>query len=133
MKCSNERSSCLSRCLKFGLLALLGIAAVTWLVMLLWNCLLPELFAGVSPIGYWQALGLLLLSRILFGGWRGGCPSRWREQRLAREGMSPEERQQFKNSFRARWSQCCSSDKNSTAGASGEARESAADKPAGTP
>ena len=37
------------------------------LVMSLWNALLPAIL-GVKSIGFWQALGLLALSRILFGG-----------------------------------------------------------------
>ena len=40
------------------------------LVMHLWNWLLPALF-GWHPIGFWQALGLLVLCRILFGGFGG--------------------------------------------------------------
>lgn len=36
-------------------------------VMLLWNWLMPELF-GLKVIGYWQAFGLVLLAKILFGG-----------------------------------------------------------------
>ena len=46
------------------------------LVMHLWNWLLPPLF-GWHLITFWQALGLLLLSRILFGSWGpGGGQSR---------------------------------------------------------
>lgn len=50
----------------------LGLAMVLslgfgWIVMLLWNALLPDLF-HTSAIGYWQAVGLLLLARILTGG-----------------------------------------------------------------
>ena len=40
-------------------------------VMLLWNRLLPQIF-GLSQLSYMQALGLLLLTRILFGGLGGG-------------------------------------------------------------
>ena len=40
-------------------------------VMLLWNNLLPTLFS-VSTITFWQAIGLIILSKILFGGFRGG-------------------------------------------------------------
>lgn len=109
MKCSSDQSSCVSRCLKIGLLAVAGIAAVTWVVMQLWNCLLPDLFAGVSRIGYWQALGLLVLSRILFGGLRG--PGHWRGRRGHGESLTPEERQQLKGRFGSRWSSCCSSSK----------------------
>jgi len=39
------------------------------LVKALWNWLLPPLL-GLHPIGFWQALGLLALARILFGGVR---------------------------------------------------------------
>ena len=40
-------------------------------VMLLWNNLLPVLF-GIKTITFWQAIGLLILSKLLFGGFRGG-------------------------------------------------------------
>ncbi len=36
-------------------------------VMLLWNAILPEVI-GVKVINYWQALGIFILSKILFGG-----------------------------------------------------------------
>jgi hypothetical protein len=49
-----------------GLLALCG-----WVVMLLWNWLMPEIF-GLKTLGYWQAWGLLILSSILFKGLRFG-------------------------------------------------------------
>jgi hypothetical protein len=56
----------------FGLAAalLLG-AAVRWL----WNAILPEL-VNANPISYWQAVGLIVLCRILFGNFGGG-PGRW--------------------------------------------------------
>lgn len=117
IKCSTDQSGCAARCFKIGLLAVAGIAAVTWVVMQLWNCLLPDLFAGVSRIGYWQALGVLTLSRILFGGLRGG--GHWRG-RAYRESMTPEERQQLKGRFASRWGNCCSSSKAEAAGNGGE-------------
>lgn len=40
-------------------------------VMLLWNWLIPALF-GLSTITFWQAAGLLLLSKILLGGFDCG-------------------------------------------------------------
>lgn len=53
----------------------IGIAAAVFIfgivVMLLWNALLPAVL-GVSTITFWQALGILILSKILFGGFRGG-------------------------------------------------------------
>ena len=109
MNCSTNKSGWASRCIKIGLLAVAGIAAVTWVVMQLWNSLLPDLFAGASRIGYWQALGLLVLSRILFGGLRGGGHGHWRERRAQWESMTQEERQQLQGHFRSRWANCCSS------------------------
>lgn len=52
------------------ILAIAGIALLTWVVMLLWNGVLAEV-VPVSTVTYWQALGLLVLSKILFGGFRG--------------------------------------------------------------
>jgi hypothetical protein len=74
-------------------------------VMHLWNWLLPALF-GVRTIDLWQALGLLVLSRILFGGWGGhghghGRPNRFRDDQWKK--MTPEERQKFRQQMRSRW------------------------------
>ena len=66
-----------------------------YFVMLLWNWLMPSLFAGMKEIGYWQALGILVLSKLLFGGIRGrGYHGRWHHHRWA--NMTPEEREKFK-------------------------------------
>ena len=82
-----------------AVLALLSLA-----VMLLWNSLVPELFRG-PRLEYWQALGLLLLSRILFGGLRGrGWHGHWR-QRMWRErweNMTPEERERLREHYQRR-------------------------------
>ena len=56
------------------LMVLWGIAIVAGfsaLVMLLWNLVIPGIF-GLSCINFWQAAGLLILSRLLFGGF-GFC------------------------------------------------------------
>jgi len=126
MKCTTDKSPCLSRCLKIGLMAAVGVAAVTWVVMQLWNCLLPELFSGVSPIGYWQALGLLVLCRLLFGGrgWHG----HWRGHRAHRESLTPEEREQFKSHFNGRWACCGSKDNTGTTAAATDSAGQPADK-----
>ncbi len=77
----------------------------------LWNALLPDIL-GVSAITFWQALGLLLLSRILFGryggagrgfgpgpegrrGWKQKMAGRWQQ-------LTPEQREQMKQHWRDR-------------------------------
>ena len=52
---------------------ILFIALVPFALMYLWNWLMPELF-NLAIINYWQALGLLVLSKILFSGFRHGAP-----------------------------------------------------------
>lgn len=79
------------------------------LVMSLWNWLLPPLF-GWKLITFWQALGLLVLCRILFGGFgmKGGHSGpKWKREKIERyANMTPEEREQFKVHLRARWGDC---------------------------
>ncbi|KQR78768.1 hypothetical protein ASG35_10285 [Burkholderia sp. Leaf177] len=79
-------------------LALVAVAALAWLVMTLWNWVIPALFIGARAIDFPHALGLMVLSRILFGGFRGhGGGWRGRRQWRRWEQMTPEEREQFKN------------------------------------
>jgi hypothetical protein len=73
--------------------------------MHLWNWLLPMLF-GVRQIDFWQALGLVLLSRILFGRWGGGGHDHSKFKRPSDEKwkkMTPEEREKFRTEMRSRW------------------------------
>jgi hypothetical protein len=73
-------------------------------VMHLWNWLLPALF-GWRLITFWQALGLLVLCRILFGSMGGHGPgrSKWRRPMGERwERMTPEEREKFRQGMRSR-------------------------------
>ena len=79
------------------------------IVMRLWNWLLPVLF-GWRSITFWQAVGLLALCRILFGGsrWRGPGPySSRRSMRTHIEDRcwrrTPEEREEFRQRMRERW------------------------------
>ena len=75
-----------------------------WIVMLLWDYVVPPLFRG-PEIGYWQALALLLLSRILFGGLRARGMyghfgrHRWRERW---ESLTPQERERLRQRFAER-------------------------------
>ncbi|HEX9942181.1 MAG TPA: hypothetical protein VGG03_09205 [Thermoanaerobaculia bacterium] len=99
------------RVLTIAVFALMGIAVFGLLfglvVMSLWNWLMPALF-GVRSITFWQALGVLILSRILLGGFSGGRghrhDRRWRARLIDRwEQMSPEERAKFRERLRHRW------------------------------
>jgi len=84
----------------FAPLAILGLAAFItlggFIVQQLWNALLPAIF-GWKAVTFWQALGLLVLCRILFGGFggRGGSRhgSRW----------TPEEKARFRQRMRERF------------------------------
>jgi len=78
-----------------GVLILAAIAVLGLVVMLLWNAIVPSVFSGIRALDYPHALGLLVLSRILLGGFRGrgGLPGR-RWQRL--ENLTPEERARFR-------------------------------------
>lgn len=92
------------RMLKIALMATVAVAVFSFIVMTLWNVLMPGIFA-VHSIGFWQALGLLLLSKILFGGFRPpiGGGQRGRARMIERfEKMTPEEREKFKHGLRGR-------------------------------
>ncbi|MGA2039441.1 MAG: hypothetical protein ABSH42_09205 [Bryobacteraceae bacterium] len=82
----------------------LFIAICGEVVMHLWNWLVPMLF-GLRQITFWQGLGLLILSRILFGGLghhgSDGSHRGWRKgERWGR--MTPEEREKFRQGMRSR-------------------------------
>jgi hypothetical protein len=93
---------------------LIGIAALVlfpYVIMLLWNALLPAIF-NIGIINFWQALGILVLSRILFGGFRGPFGHRygswqghhnhmgpWRHRWM---NMSEEERAKMKEEWKKR-------------------------------
>ncbi len=84
---------------------LLFIAIGGEVVQLLWNWLLPPIF-GWHEITFLQALGLLALCRILFGGLGShGSHRSWRRGRMAErcEQMPPEERERFRQGMRARF------------------------------
>jgi uncharacterized membrane protein len=82
---------------------LLFIAIGGELVRLLWNWLLPFLF-GWRQITFWQAVGLLALCRILFGGLglRGTRSGMGRRMAERWNSMTPEERERFRQGMRSR-------------------------------
>jgi hypothetical protein len=87
------------------LFVVLGIGAVAlfgWIVMSLWNAALVPA-TGAAVISFWQAMGLLVLSRILVGGFGGGGKSRGSHMRNKWAQMTPQEKEQFKAYCRKRW------------------------------
>jgi len=93
----------------YPLMILGGIAFVLffgWIVMLLWNAILPDL-VNVRQINIWQSMGLLVLCKILFGSW-GGKSRGWnrhKEHSAWRQNwsnMTPEERIKFRQEWRRR-------------------------------
>ncbi len=88
-------------------MAALALLALSLLIMLLWNWLAPGLFNG-KPINLWQAAGLLVLAKILFGSfgqrswsknynvsrqaWKIKFEQKWQQ-------MTPEEKERFKQNF----------------------------------
>ena len=79
-----------------------AVAIFGYVVEQLWNWLIPAI-VGWRPINFWQAVGILLLSKILFGGFRGRGGNYWRHRMGERwEKMSPEQREKFSRALRAR-------------------------------
>lgn len=92
-------------------LAVVGLMfAFGWFVMWLWNALIPDIFNG-PVLSYWQAVGLLVLTRLMVGrGWGGGggwknhkkhhyWKNRWRDKL---DAMTPEEREKFLANMKGR-------------------------------
>ena len=106
------------KCVVLGLIAVLVIGLV---VCYLWNWLVPALFKG-PEITYLQALGLLLLSKILFWGWGGkryghdhtpeAGEHHWKSRFNEKfSNMSAEEREVFKKKMKDKW---CSWEKSAS-------------------
>jgi len=80
------------------------LSLISFIVMQLWNNLLPGIL-HVSAITFWQAMGIFILCKILFGfgkggrgfgGGPGGNPWMRRKMEEKFKNMSPEERARFK-------------------------------------
>jgi hypothetical protein len=92
--------------LKVFVMVCVAILVFGFVTMHLWNWLMPAVL-GLKAITFIQALGLVVLSKILFGGFHrhggGGGGRHWRrhmEERWA--GMSEEEREKFRAGMRGR-------------------------------
>lgn len=92
----------------FIILFVIALAAASLITKLLWNALIPELFSG-PVITFWQAAGLLILSKLLLGGFGRGHRKHFhntpgeiwkRKWRAKMESMTPEEREKFRSKCR---------------------------------
>ena len=93
----------------FAVLFVAILALLGFVVKDLWNWLTPALF-GWKMISYWQAIGLIILCKLLFGGFRfsgrrgGYGPRRMKERWRDRwERMTPEEREKFRQGLHGCW------------------------------
>src|SRR2546430_618515 len=66
-----RRAFWIARGVRILMIFIVVAGVVGFVVMRLWNWLVPALFGG-PLLGYWEALGLLVLARLLFGGMRYG-------------------------------------------------------------
>jgi hypothetical protein len=83
-------------------IAIVAVAFFGTVVQHLWNWLVPAI-VGWHAINFSQAVGILVLSKILFGGFHGRGGQHWRHRMAERwEKMSPEERERFSRVMRSR-------------------------------
>ena len=112
------------------LIIILAITSVV--VMFLWNALIPQLFNG-PVLTYWQAAGLLLLAKILFGTIGRGFGRKsyyrnhddiWKQKLRAKyEAMTPEEKEKFNKKCKSRFVFTFTDDSNESEAAKAEAKE----------
>jgi hypothetical protein len=90
------------RGVKIAMIVPVAFVGMGFLIMLLWNWLVPAVFGG-HTINFWQAWGIFFLSKLLFGGFDGG-PGRRKKARLQDrwEHMTPEERERFRQGMAGR-------------------------------
>lgn len=102
----NGKRHWLKKAIFFPIAVAAGVFIFGNLVMYLWNAILP-IVLGVKTITFCQAIGILVLSKILFGGFRGGfrgCRCHgggggWRGKWM---NMTPEEREKMKEEWKQR-------------------------------
>src|SRR5688572_6658632 len=97
-----------------AILCIAGFGLFIWLFQYLWNWLVPGII-GWRAISYWEALGLFILSKMLFKGitwnnnrgshWNRHWKAKWNEKWNAKwrekwDTMSPEDRDRFKQKMR---------------------------------
>lgn len=102
----NHNKQRVKKRIAFGALFIIAVFGLPYVVMLLWNAILPNVI-GVKTISYLQAIGIFILSKILFGGFRfGGKRGQHKMKQHFKNklmDMSDEERQ----AFRQKWKERC--------------------------
>ena len=92
----------------FIILFAVGVLLFGWIVMSLWNGVLVPSVSGVKTISWVQAMGILVLSKIFFGGfggrgWRRGRGGYWnKEMREKWRTMTPDEKDKMRQEWRDR-------------------------------
>lgn len=84
-------------------LILAAVALFGWLVMYLWNVALVPAVNGVNVISFWQAVGILALSKILFSGFSGKKHKGDQQWKRKWDNMTDEERTRFRQEW---WKRC---------------------------
>ena len=87
----------IARGVRFVVFAVLAVMVASVAVMTLWNWVMPATF-GLPALTLGRAFALLVLSRLLLGGFSGSMGRRmhWRHRMRERwEQMSVEERERF--------------------------------------
>ena len=97
------RGKWILRILKFAAILAVAVLVFGFVVTHLWNYVMPPLF-GLHMISFWQAVALVILGKLLFGGFRPGPGGmHWRRRMMERwEQMTPEQREKFREGMRGR-------------------------------
>ena len=89
-----------------GVMAIVFVFAMGNIVMYLWNWILPDAI-GANEITFWKAIGLFVLTRILFGGFKSGRSGHRREKRREWKekwmSLSEDDRKEFKEKWQCGW------------------------------
>ena len=95
---TNMHKRWIQQVVKLMIVAVIFFAGFSQAVHYLWNWLMPEIF-GLHAITYWQAVGLIGLTWLLFGGfgWLGGPRRHFRGGPMGRRlrHMTPEQRERL--------------------------------------
>ena len=95
---------------KVAIMIFFFFTLVSYVVMVLWNWLMPDLF-GLPYLNFWKAAGLLLLSKILFSGMgnkkfeKKSSSHEWKSHLVSKHPLTPEQKQELKEKFTSKWCQ----------------------------